>query len=66
MEGGAEVSAGKGDTPRPVNAKIYGENYENIFRKTKCQNEQQTVDSKSPSEGQDTNLGSNELPRHFD
>ena len=27
------MSAGKGDTPRPVNAEIYGQNYEDIFRK---------------------------------
>ncbi len=27
------MSAGKGDTPRPVNAEVYGQNYEDIFRK---------------------------------
>jgi hypothetical protein len=27
------MSAGKGDTPRPVDFKVYGENYDNIFRK---------------------------------
>jgi hypothetical protein len=27
--------AGKGDTPRPVNAEVYGQNYEDIFRKAK-------------------------------
>jgi len=27
------MSAGKGDTPRPVNAEVYGKNYEDIFRK---------------------------------
>lgn len=27
------MSAGKGDTPRPVDAKAYGENYDSIFRK---------------------------------
>lgn len=27
------MSAGKGDTPRPVNPKKYGENYDRIFRK---------------------------------
>lgn len=27
------MSAGKGDTPRPVDAKVYGENYDSIFRK---------------------------------
>jgi len=60
------MSAGKGDSPRPVNAKTYGENYENIFRKTKCQNEKEMKDSKSSSEDQDLSLGSNELPPHFD
>jgi hypothetical protein len=29
------VSAGKGDTPRPVNAEAYGKNHEDIFRKDK-------------------------------
>jgi hypothetical protein len=29
------MSAGKGDTPRPVDAKAYGENYDSIFRKDK-------------------------------
>lgn len=29
------MSAGKGDTPRLVNAEIYGTNYNNIFRKSK-------------------------------
>jgi hypothetical protein len=28
------MSAGKGDTFRPVNAETYGNNYDNIFRKT--------------------------------
>lgn len=27
------MSAGKGDSLRPVDAKIYGQNYDNIFRK---------------------------------
>jgi len=27
--------SGKGDTPRPVNAEVYGQNYEDIFRKDK-------------------------------
>lgn len=30
------MSAGKGDTPRLVNSKVYGENYDNIFRKMNC------------------------------
>jgi hypothetical protein len=29
--------SGKGDTPRPVNAEVYGQNYEDIFRKDKPQ-----------------------------
>ena len=29
------MSAGKGDTYRPVNAEKYGNNYDNIFRKSK-------------------------------
>ena len=27
------MSAGKGDTPRPVNPRTYAENYDRIFRK---------------------------------
>ena len=27
------AQAGKGDSPRPVDAKTYGENYDSIFRK---------------------------------
>ena len=34
-EGRCCMSAGKGDTPRPVDAKAYGENYDAIFRKDK-------------------------------
>jgi hypothetical protein len=56
------MGAGKGDTPRPVDAKIYGENYDNIFRKTKCQNDQVTTDSRSSREDQDESHGSNESP----
>ena len=29
------MSAGKGDSPRPVNAEVYGKHYEDIFRKDK-------------------------------
>ena len=29
------MSAGKDDTPRPVNSTVYGENYDDIFRKDK-------------------------------
>jgi hypothetical protein len=32
------MSAGKGDKPRPVDTKKYGENYERIFGKKKGQN----------------------------
>ena len=66
MDGGSGVSAGKGDAPRPVDQTKYGENYENIFRKTTCQTTQKTTDSESSQDGQDENLGSNELPHHFD
>jgi hypothetical protein len=34
------MSAGKGDTPRPVDAKTYGENYDSIFRKDKPETKQ--------------------------
>ncbi len=27
------MSAGKGDTPRPVDPTVYGQNYDDIFRK---------------------------------
>ena len=36
-EGRCCMSAGKGDTPRPVDAKVYGENYDDIFRKPQPQ-----------------------------
>lgn len=29
--------SGKGDTPRPVNPEVYGQNYDDIFRKDKQQ-----------------------------
>jgi hypothetical protein len=35
MEGRSAMSAGKGGSPRPVNAEVYGQNYEDIFRKDK-------------------------------
>ena len=45
------MSAGKGDTPRPVNAEIYAQNYEDIFRKEKPQptetNETENTDDTS-------------------
>jgi hypothetical protein len=37
MERRKAMSAGKGDSPRPVNAEVYGQNYEDIFRKDKPQ-----------------------------
>ena len=41
------MSAGKGDTPRPVDSKTYGENYDDIFRKPQPQqtNEATTTDN---------------------
>jgi hypothetical protein len=60
------MSAGKGDTPRPVNAEVYGKNYNSIFRKTKWQTTQKTTDSESLQDDQDSSLGNNELPHHFD
>ena len=44
------MSAGKGDTPRPVNAEVYGQNYDDIFRKDKPQtttNETENTDDTS-------------------
>jgi len=60
------MSAGKGSTQRPVDAKIYGENYESIFRKTKCQTTPKITDSESSQDDHDESLGNNELPRHSD
>ena len=60
------MSAGKGDTPRPVDAKTYGQNYDNIFRKNECQTTPKTMDLELLPEDQDLSLGSNELPHHFD
>lgn len=34
------MSAGKGDTPRPVNPTVYGQNYDEIFRKESPEPEQ--------------------------
>jgi hypothetical protein len=41
------VSAGKGDTPRPVDAKAYGENYDSIFRKDKQEPTEQTNETEN-------------------
>ena len=40
------MSAGKGDTPRPVDAKVYGENYDAIFRKDKPEQKPQETKGK--------------------
>ena len=58
--------AGKGSTPRPVNPTIYGNNYNDIFRKDECQNKPKTTDSDSLREDQDSNPGNNESPSHSD
>jgi hypothetical protein len=47
------VSAGKGDTPRPVDAELYGQNYEDIFRKDKPQ----TTETNETKNTDDTNEG---------
>ena len=44
------MSAGKGDTPRPVDAKAYGENYDSIFRKDKPE----TKPEQNETENKDT------------
>jgi hypothetical protein len=40
------MSAGKGDKPRPVNIKVYNENFDKIFRKKKHETTTPTKDSK--------------------
>jgi hypothetical protein len=60
------MSAGKGDSPRPVDAKTYGQNYDNIFRKTKCQTTLRTTGLKSLSEDQGKNLGKRRQQSHSD
>jgi len=47
------MSAGKGDTPRPVNAEVYGQNYEDIFRKDKPQ----TTENNETKDASDTGKG---------
>lgn len=46
------MSAGKGDTPRPVNAEVYGQNYDDIFRKpqTTENNESEAKDNTGTSD----------------
>jgi len=58
--------AGKGPALRPVDPTIYGNNYNDIFRKNECQNKPKTTDSSSLQEDQDLNLGNNESPPHSD
>ena len=60
------MSAGKGDTPRPVNPTIYGNNYNDIFRKDECQSKTKTTDSDSSQEDQGSSRGNNESPPHSD
>ena len=38
--------AGKGDSPRPVNTTVYGENYDAIFRKEKPEQKPQETKGK--------------------
>lgn len=40
------MSAGKGDTPRPVNPTVYGQNYNDIFRKDKPEQKPQETKGK--------------------
>jgi hypothetical protein len=47
------VSAGKGDTPRPVNQEVYGQNYDDIFRKEKPQ----TTETNETENTDDTSKG---------
>jgi len=53
MEGRPAMSAGKGDSTRPVNADVYGKNYEDIFRKDKPQTTEtnETKNTDGTSEG---------------
>ena len=46
------MSAGKGDTPRPVNADVYGQNYEDIFRKDKPQTTENNESKNQSDNGQ--------------
>jgi hypothetical protein len=43
------MSAGKGDRKRPVNQEVYGQNYDDIFRKEKPQTTE-TNESKNQSD----------------
>jgi hypothetical protein len=46
------MSAGKGDTPRPVNAELYGQHYEDIFRKDKPQTTETNESENKSDNGQ--------------
>ena len=48
MEGGSVMSAGKGDSPRPVNGDAFRDNYDEIFHKHKTQ----STNKADPSESQ--------------
>ena len=47
------MSAGKGDRKRPVNQEVYGQNYDDIFRKEKPQTTEtnETKNTDDTSEG---------------
>jgi len=45
------MSAGKGDTPRPVNAEVYGQNYDDIFRKPQTTETNETKNTDDTSKG---------------
>ena len=48
------MSAGKGDTPRPVNLDVYSENYEAIFRKKTWPNDPEPFESKDHDNDSET------------
>lgn len=47
------MSAGKGDRKRPVNQEVYGQNYDDIFRKDKPQ----TTENNETENTDDTSKG---------
>jgi hypothetical protein len=46
------AQAGKGDSPRPVNPTVYGQNYDDIFRKP--QPETKPTEQTNETENKDT------------
>ena len=48
------MSAGKGDTPRPVNLDVYSENYEAIFRKKQWPNDPEPFESQDHDNDSET------------